>query len=162
MSIKIFCFASELIHKIMEQDNLPLGAVVGGMMREMYRVLKKRDSEQSETPLTIQQHAVLYILNNKKSDVILKEIASTMGKDKSSILRIIDSLEEKELVRRAIDQKDRRKKYLMVTKKGEKVIEHFSKIENELKIELKQGLSPEEINAFYKVVNHLRTKAEPL
>ncbi len=146
----------------MEQDNLPLGMVVGQMMHEMLRVLKKRDIEQAEISLTIEQHAVLHILNTKKSDVILKEMACAMGKDKSAILRIIDVLEEKDLVRRAIDLKDRRKKYLMVTKKGGQTIEEFIKIEAKLSAKLKEGLTKEEMKTFYKVVNHIKIKAKQL
>ncbi len=146
----------------MEQDNLPLGMVVGQMMHEMLRVLKKRDIEQAEVILSIEQHAVLHILNERESDVILNEMADAMGKDKSAILRIIDVLEEKELVRRAVDPKDRRKKFLMVTKKGEQVIEKFLKIEAELRTELKEGLTKEDMNTFYKVVSHIKTKAEQM
>ncbi len=146
----------------MEQDNLPLGMVVGQMMRELLRVLKKRDIEQSDIPLTIEQHAVLHILNAKDSEVILNDMACAMGKDKSAILRIIDVLENKGLVRRAPDQKDRRKKYLMVTKTGEQVIENFKEIEKELREELKVGISAEEMKIFYKVINNLKAKAEQL
>jgi len=146
----------------MEQDNLPLGMVVGQMMHEMLRVLKKRDIEQAEISLTIDQHAVLHILNTRKSDVILKEMACAMSKNKSAILRIINVLEEKELVRRAVDLKDRRKKYLMVTKKGEQIIEEFLKIEAKLRAELKEGLTNAEMNTFYNVVNHFKIKAGQL
>ncbi len=146
----------------MEQDNLPLGMVIGQMMREMLRVLKNRDIEQAEISLTIEQHAVLHILNEREAGVILKEMACMMGKDKSVILRIIDVLEEKELVRRAVDTKDRRKKYLMVTKKGEQVIKDFLKIDTELREELKEGLSKEDMKTFYKVVTHIKYKAEQL
>jgi len=146
----------------MEQDNLPLGMVIGQMMHEMLRVLKKRDIEQAEVILSIEQHAVLHILSKRDSDVILKEMADAMGKDKSAILRIIDVLEKKELVRRAVDPKDRRKKYLMVTKKGEQVIEKFLEIEAELRTELKEGLTKEDMKSFYKVVSHIKIKAKQM
>ena len=146
----------------MEQDNFPLGMVVGQMMHEMLRVLKKRDIEQAEVILSIEQHAVLHILSKRDSDVILKEMADAMGKDKSAIMRIIDVLEEKELVRRAVDPKDRRKKYLMVTKKGEQVTEKFLEIEAELRAELNEGLTKEEMRTFYKVVSHIKAKAKKL
>ena len=146
----------------MEHDNLPLGMVVGQMMHEMLKVLKKRDIEQAEVILSIEQHAVLHILNERDSDVILKEMADAMGKDKSAILRIIDVLEKKELVRRAVDPKDRRKKYLMVTKKGVQVIGQFLEIEAELRTELKEGLTKEEMKTFYKVVSHIKVKAEQM
>jgi len=146
----------------MEPNNMPLGMVVGQMMHEMAKILKKRDLEKAEIPLTIEQHAVIHILKTTESDVILKEMAGVMGKDKSAILRIIDVLEEKGLVRRAVDQYDRRKKYLMVTKKGNHVIEKFLKIEAELQEELKEGLTKDEMRIFYKVVNHLKLKAKKI
>ena len=146
----------------MEQSNLPLGLVVGQMMHEMLRVLKKRDIEQAEVILSVEQHAVLHILSKRESDVILKEMADAMGKDKSAILRIIDVLEKKELVRRAIDPKDRRKKYLMVTKKGEQVIGQFLEIEAKLRTELKEGLTKEDMRTFYKVVSHIKAKAKQM
>ena len=146
----------------MEQDNLPLGMVVGQMMHEMLRVLKKRDIEQADVILSFEQHAVLHILSKRDSDVILKEMADTMGKDKSAILRIIDVLEKKELVRRAIDPKDRRKKYLMVTKRGKQVIGQFLEIEAKLRTELKEGLTKEDMKTFYKVVNHIKIKAKQM
>ncbi len=70
----------------MEQDNLPLGMVVGQMMHEMLRVLKNRDLEQAEVILSVEQHAVLHILSNRESDDILKKMADAMGKDKSDIM----------------------------------------------------------------------------
>ncbi len=146
----------------MEEENLPLGRVVGTMMQEMFRVLKKRAADQMDIVLTIEQSAVLHMLSSKKSDVILKEMACAMGKDKSAILRIIDVLEKKGLVRRAPDQKDRRKKYLMVTKAGEAVIEKSLEIEAELRAELQQGIADDEMKTFYNVIRRMKAKAEQL
>ena len=57
----------------MEQDNLPLGMVIGSMMRENTQSAKKLDIKQVEITLSIEQHAVLHILSNRESDVILKK-----------------------------------------------------------------------------------------
>ena len=95
MSIKILYLCPRINIETMEQDNLPLGMVVGQMMHEMLRVLKNRDIEQAEVILSIEQHAVLHILNERESDVILNEMAEAMGKDKSAILRILMCLKKK-------------------------------------------------------------------
>jgi MarR family transcriptional regulator for hemolysin len=87
-------------------------------------------------------------------------MADMMGKDKSTILRLIDSLEAKELVRRVIVTKDRRKNYLMVTKKGEGVIKQYMEIYSKFINEIQQGLTESELKIFYKVVNHFKSKAE--
>jgi len=146
----------------MEKQSLPLGMIVGRMMHEMFRVLKKRTGEKTEAKLTIEQFGLLHAIKMKEDDVIQKDMAEIMGKDKSAILRLIDSLEEKELVRRVVDTNDRRKNFLMVTKKGEKVIEQGLKIEFELMEELRNGLSKSDLNTFYKVIDHIRSKAEKL
>ena len=70
----------------MEQDNLPLGMVVGQMTHEMLKVLKNRDIKHAEVILSVEQHAVLHILSNRESDVILKKMTDAMGKDKSDIM----------------------------------------------------------------------------
>jgi MarR family transcriptional regulator, transcriptional regulator for hemolysin len=146
----------------MEKQNLPLGMIVGRMMHEMFRVLKKRTGEIAEIKLTIEQFGLLHAINMKNEDVIQQDMADLMGKDKSAIYRVIDSLEEKELVRRVVDKNDRRKNFLMVTKKGEAVIEQYLEIEFKLNKELEEGLNKSDIDAFYNVVNHFRNKAEKL
>ena len=98
----------------------------------------------------------------KNEDVIQQDMADIMGKDKSAIYRVIDSLEEKELVRRVVDKNDRRKNFLMVTKKGEAVIEQYLEIEYKLINELEEGLSETDIETFYRVVNNIKNKAEKL
>ena len=149
------------IHEMKKQE-LPLGMIVARMMHEMFKVLKKRTGEVAEIKLSIEQFGLLHAINMKNEDVIQQDMAEIMGKDKSSIYRVIDSLEEKELVRRVVDKNDRRKNFLMVTKKGEAVIEQYLEIEHSLIKELKEGLCKADIDTFYKVVNHIRSKAEKL
>jgi len=143
----------------MNKNNLPFIMIVGKMMHEYFKVLKKRTSDQSDIILTMEQFGLLHALNQKDEDVIQKDMAEIMYKDKSAILRLIDTLEEKELVRRVVDLNDRRKNFLMVTKKGEKIIAQYLKIEKELTTEIKNGLTEEELNTFYKVVSHMKEKA---
>jgi MarR family transcriptional regulator for hemolysin len=69
-------------------------------------------------------------------------------------------LETKELVRRVVDTKDRRKNYLMVTKKGEEIIKQYEHILKVMIEELQQGLNESELNTFYKVAAHFKSKAE--
>jgi Transcriptional regulators len=144
----------------MENQDKPLGMVIGSMMHEMFRVLKKRVNEQSEVALTIEQFGLLYLIHKVEQEAIQKDMAEIMGKDKSSILRMVDSLEKKELVRRVVDKDDRRKNRLMVTKKGEKTLEQWLKIEVELDNELIEGIDKSDLDSFYKVINHLEVKAE--
>ena len=146
----------------MEKQVKPFGMIVNKMILEFFQALKKRTGEQTEDRLTIDQFGLLYAISLEEDEVIQKDMAETMGKDKSAILRMIDTLEEKELVRRVVGRADRRKNNIMVTKKGERIIGQYLKIEFELTEELQQGLSKSELDTFYKVIEHIRNKAKQL
>jgi MarR family transcriptional regulator, transcriptional regulator for hemolysin len=146
----------------MEKQDKPLGLVIGKMMKEVFCVLKKRAGEQNEVKLTISQFHFLRAVSMENDDVIQKDMAEIMGKDKSAILRMIDCLEKKELVRRVVDLNDRRKNRLMVSKKGERALEQFKIVEIELTNELMEGIDMSEIEAFHRVIEHIRNKAKSL
>lgn len=146
----------------METSKVPLGMAVIKMLRPMFRILEVRTAKQTGIKLTMAQFGLLFNIRREKDEVILKDMAEKMGKDKSAILRMIDLLEQKELLRRAVDQYDRRKNQLLVTKKGERLITEFRKIEAELNCELLEGLSNADVQTFYKVLNHIEVKADQL
>ncbi len=134
---------------------------MGRMMQELFRVFKKRieSEENAEVKLSSEQFSLLHALSLKEEEVIQKDMAEMMGKDKSAVLRIIDCLEEKGLVRRVAAMEDRRKNYLMVTKAGYRAIDLYMVIVYELVKELRDGLSQEDVDTFHKVVNQIRCNA---
>ena len=146
----------------MENQKYPFGMAIGSMMREVIRLLKTRISEEADIKLTMEQIGLMFAIYSTKEDVIQQDLACSMGKDKSAILRTLDTIETMELVKRVSDTTDRRKKYLILTKKGETVIEQCLEIELELTTKLQEGLSNEEITTFYKVVNHIKTNAKTM
>ena len=145
-----------------EEQSLPFGMIARRMNSEVFRVLKKRIREQAKVKLTIDQYGLLLSINREPDDVIQKNMAEAMGKDQSAILKLTDLLEKKELVRRVPGASDRRKNYLMITKKGERVLEQYLKIELELIDEVQQGLTKREVVAFYKIMNKIKANAEKL
>lgn len=147
----------------MEQPNLSLWQL-GRMMHVVFRAFKRRAAERMDEAVRVspEQFSILYAITLKEEEVIQKDLAEMMGKDKSVVLRLVDSLEEKELVRRVVDLKDRRKNYLMVTKSGDRVMKQYLEIFSELEDDIRQGLTPSDIVAFRKVVTHILRKAETL
>jgi MarR family transcriptional regulator, transcriptional regulator for hemolysin len=147
--------------KMVNQNSI-LEIELGHVITEMYHSLKKCLKERAESKLKItrEQFKLLNAISENREEVIQKDMAEMLGKDKSTILRLIDSLESKELVRRVADTKDRRKNYLMVTKKGEELIKQYMMIYSELVNEIQQGLGEDELKTFYKVANHFKSKTE--
>jgi len=146
----------------MGKQELPLGMILAGMNREMFRVLRKRFIELSDIKLTIEQFGLLFAISQNEQEVVQQDMANSLGKNKSSILRLIDNLEEKELVRRVTDSNDRRRNCLVVTPKGYEVISQYLSIEFHLIDELQQGLTEEEIDTFYKVIRTIQKNAQRL
>lgn len=147
---------------LMLKQDRPIGMVMIKLIHEVFRALKKRVADQTEAKLTGEQFGLLFAISQKEEEVIQKDMAEIMCKDKSAILRMIDLLEAKELVRRVVDKADRRKNQIMVTKKGERALEQYLEVEFQLTEELQQGLSQSDLDAFYKVVNHIQTRASQL
>jgi len=146
----------------MERKNLPLGMVIGRMMHEIFRVLRKRTSETSDVKLTGEQFGLLHVINMKKETCVQQDLANMMGKDKSAILRLIDSLEEKKLVVRVVDSTDRRKNCLHVTELGKEIIQQYIDMEAIIANELTVGISKTDMDAFYRVIATIRANAEKL
>ncbi|OFX72932.1 MAG: hypothetical protein A2X12_09820 [Bacteroidetes bacterium GWE2_29_8] len=135
---------------------------IGKMMREIFRIVRLRSLDQIEVNLTHEQKALLFVISKQGSDVIQKDIAEEMGKDKSTILRLTDALEEKDLVRKVVDKKDRRKNYLMITKKGENILEQHLKVMNTVMNEIIKDINEQDLQTFLNVVHLIKNKASKL
>ena len=149
----------------MEDQNTPMEIKTGrGILEEMFHAIRKCIKNQAEIKLKItrEQFKLLKAISQNKEEVVQKDMVNLIGKDKSTILRLIDSLETKELVRRVADTKDRRRNYLMVTKKGEELIRQYEDIFSALFDELQKGLTKSELTTFYKVAAHIKDRAERL
>ncbi|MDY9925276.1 MarR family winged helix-turn-helix transcriptional regulator [Methanosarcina sp.] len=99
------------------------------------------------------QNAELKELNKNQPPVIMliglvKEIMPStigtyVGMDRSSLSRMVDSLEEKGFVRRKNDPEDRRKVLVSLTEKGERCYEFLNRISEEMAAEI-LGLGEEQ------------------
>lgn len=127
------------------------------LIRDLFHLFTKRIEQQTLEPVKIthEQFALLYAISNRKEEVIQQDMAEMMKKDKSVVLRIIDSLEEKDLIRRVVDKKDRRKNCLMITKVGARVISNCQAIGKQLVEEIHQGIDEEDLKVFFKVIKQL-------
>ncbi len=146
----------------MDAEKLPLVMIIGKMNREVFRVLRRRTNEASDIKLTIEQFRLLHAASVCGFDVVQRDLADVLGKDKSSILRLTDSLEDLALVKRVPDPHDRRRNCLVVTELGHAVIAQYLEIEFKLIEELKQGLTESDMNIFFKVIQTIQKNAENL
>lgn len=139
----------------------PLGMTFNDMMHRVFRIVRKR-SGKAKVRLTIEQFGIVFALGRNEHGFIQQEMADLLGKDKSSMLRMIDLLEKKGVVRRTPDADDRRKNHLSLTPFGMDVFENYWRTETSLKAEVFSGLTQAEVDNFYKVILHIQKKLEEM
>lgn len=145
----------------MKEKGLPIGMIVGKMMGRMAKVLKRRLTEQ-EITITLEQLGLLHAISENKAEVAQQDMADLMNKDKSAILRLIDSLEKKRLVVRTNDPQDRRKNVLVVTQQGKSTLAKAVEISTELNEKLVEGISQSDIDTFFAVAEKIKSNAEKM
>lgn len=123
--------------------------------------MKLRYASEANTKLTVEEFILLNMIG-AKTDQILQNIAIATGKNKSVVMRMIDSLESKDLVKRTVNPEDRRENLLSITEKGEKVVAKYQEIEKKLSSELLQDLSPEKLAVFFEVIDEISHKADSI
>jgi DNA-binding MarR family transcriptional regulator len=146
----------------MYDEELPFGIIVGKMMNDVFKVLKIRTEASLSEKLSIHQLGLLLAINRDEQDVIQQDMAVRMGKDKSAILRMIDALEEKKLVSRVPDLEDRRKNKLILTEQGHDLIKKFLIIEKEVFENLRAGVTNNELETFFRVIEKIEDNAQKL
>ncbi len=137
----------------------PLGMTLGPL-KEVFLHLMTSRLKNANVPYSFDQMIVLLIVDHCPK--AQQEIATIMQRDKSVILRMIDLLENDGLLSRIPDQKDRRRNNIILTKKGTEYVHRYKNMEKEMTEVLLQGLNPEEINTFYKVIDHITQKGQSL
>jgi MarR family transcriptional regulator, transcriptional regulator for hemolysin len=95
--------------------------------------------------ITVAQSRVIGTLALVKDGMTQKEIANTIGIEASTIVPIIDKLEEQGIVTRKLDHNDRRNNLIFLTGKSEAKWELIIECALELEKASRQGLREEEL-----------------
>lgn len=138
-----------------------LGTTVGKLRNKLHRLMKQRYTSEAEVKMTVEEFILLNMIK-AKTDQILQNIAIATGKNKSVVMRMIDSLEKKGLAKRTVNPEDRRENFLSITDEGEKVVTQYQEIEKRLSNELLKDIPSEKIEIFFEVVNEISKRANNL
>jgi MarR family transcriptional regulator for hemolysin len=119
-------------------------------------------AKQAE-PLGISRYyyALAYICYHD-GQLTQKALASELGKDKSIIVNIIDTLSGQGFVYREINPADRRAHFLRVTDKAKKAVPEIIGAFETLNKAITESIPEEEIKIFYKVLAKMEDNIRPL
>ena len=138
-----------------------LGTTVGKLRNKLHRLVKQRYAAEAEVKLTVEEFILLNMIE-AQTDQILQNIAIATGKNKSVVMRMIDSLEEKGLAKRTVNPEDRRENLLSITDKGAEVVTQYQAIEKRLSNDLLEGIPADEVATFFRVVDLITQRANRL
>ena len=143
------------------KKQVQIGIIVGKLRNKLYRLQKQRYATEAEVKLTVEEFILLNMINDR-TDQISQNIAIATGKNKSVVMRMIDSLEKKQLVIRTVNPDDRRENLLSITPAGEGVVRQYHDVENRLTEDLIEGIDQDKLSVFYEVVEAISNRARDL
>ena len=91
-------------------------------MMEEFRLIMKRFHKKSDAPYRKPEFQAMLFLSCKEK-ITMQELGEELHVTKPRVTALVSELLEKDLVLQSIDEKDKRKKYLELSKKGIECIE---------------------------------------
>lgn len=102
---------------------------------------------------------ILYVMNRSATQ---QELANELNRDKSSILRSVQSLAKLGFVEISQDEQDKRKNMIQITPAGVQVAKAVIARGTQLNEKIIRDVSKEEMDTFIKVINQMRTNCEQI
>ena len=122
--------------------------------KELQFTFKKRISGKLEIP--VESLGVLM------ASMIQQEIADTLKKDKSAILRHINLFESQGLITRSNTANDKRMNVIQITERGRQLLVSADAELDSLSNFLFDGVSKSDLDIYGKVLTHLKNKIEAI
>lgn len=138
--------------------NKPLGYILGMTLR-VFKTRMMIECKKKDIELSLEQFVILNMLN-ANCDLIQQDLANHLQKDKSIIVRQIDGLIEDQYVVRLTNKEDKRKKNLILTKKGFERLNEMERIASEVSKKLLTGVSDSELEIFKDVLVKIQENGE--
>ena len=98
---------------------------------------------------------VKYLLDHEGEEVCQKDLEIETKLKKASITGAIDSLEDKNIVKRIQSNVDKRKNYIVVTQKVEDFKKNFEKRIEDVDNNIVRGISEQDLDVFLKVIDKM-------
>ena len=132
------------------ESRKPLGYMLGQSLR-VFKSQMVSEFKKKEIELSFEQFVILHMLNSN-CDLIQRDIATQLQKDKSIIVRQINGLLEKQYVVQRINKNDKRIKNLILTVSGFEILNQAKAIADELSEKLLTGIPETDLEIFRGVL----------
>lgn len=97
----------------------------------------------------------LFYLEQTGSGVSQKDLATVMGIEGPSLVRLLDSLEDKQWIERRPSETDRRSKSVHLTRKAQRLLDKLHGVADQVRGEMLKDISDEEIECCLEVFRRI-------
>lgn len=125
----------------------------------LHRAMKRAKSKYEEFDLNRSQASILFTLH-QRSSMSQKELAESLNMTPPSITSAIRKMEQEGYIRRRQDESDQRVMRLALTEKGAACVENVKRVADEMHELIFQGMSPEEIMLFRRLLIQINENLE--
>ena len=125
----------------------------------LHRVMKRAKSKYEEFDLNRSQASILFTLH-QRSSMSQKELAESLNMTPPSVTSAIRKMEQEGYIRRRQDESDQRVMRLALTEKGAACVENVKRVADEMHELIFQGMSPEEIMLFRRLLIQINENLE--
>jgi DNA-binding MarR family transcriptional regulator len=133
----------------------------GQLFFRLWRVSHTRSAEALESlGLTTALFALLNVLGAHEG-AIQQEIGAAMGIDPSTMVSLIDQLEDAGLAKRRLHPTDRRAREVAITPKGRRVLEQARRLATQVEADVLRGLSAAERRQLLTLLRRTLSSAPP-
>ncbi|WP_163716909.1 MarR family winged helix-turn-helix transcriptional regulator [Mangrovibacterium lignilyticum] len=132
----------------------PLTYLLGQTMN-MVKLKLLSTFKDNSIELTLEHFIILHYLSEKE-DLTQQDLANHFLRDKSIILRQINTLIDLRYIVRITDKDDKRKKNLILTKKGYDMLVTARQTAEKISAELLTGVTEEELIHFENVIQKIQ------
>lgn len=103
-----------------------------------------------------------FLYDNRDRDIFQKDLENIIETRKSSITNMLQTMEQNGLIVRQSVDKDARLKKILLTQKGIDLQSRIKYTLNNFEENLKEGISNEEIEVFYKVLEKINKNLDKI
>lgn len=135
-----------------------IGLQTNRMQKKLLRYLNRSLESYN---ITLEQWVVLSTLAEQEN-INQKTLSVKSGKDPASLLRILDILERKSLIKRGLDKLDRRAFLLQITPQGKNLSEKVAPFIEEKFKGITSGIANSEILVFQQALKKMDDNLETL
>lgn len=148
-------------------------SILLGLYETAMLLIKKNVEFVAKQGLTNQQWVILihlakdpnlpYLIREKHNKPLMaSELADSLGVTRANITNLLTTLIEKDLIQQIEDKEDRRKKRLMLTSKGERLIKRMQPERVSSNAEMLEGLSDSEKENFLLCIQRVTENIQSL